>query len=444
MPPNPPVDAVKILFITHYFPPLNSSGARRINAFAKYLSAWGHQITVVTTTKSERDGLLTEVVPGYLRLLEVNNLGRISPSVVPSSAEANGRFGVETRSSLGRFLLKIKRAVMKVSGQLVDHRLLFAVQFASPFLAAEVRNAFRDADVVISSCPPWPTHLAGWLVKKKFKVFWVADYRDQFSGNHILRGSSFSRFFETRLERWLLRPADHVVVISGPMQEYYKQFHSQVSCIENGYDESVFEYASTAADATEKKQADANELIIRYMGLISADRMPKAFLRAIAQLNQLPGRMIIAEFYGESSLLRKSLAEIAPEAAPYVRFFPPLPYSKSIQHILSADALYFVETSDFSSHSARGVLTTKLFEYLAAKRPVVAEISPRSLVAEYIGQSGLGVVVSPELPDMLRGVAMLREGSFVPQINEQFIKSLSRRVKSQELEELLSHLAERQ
>ena len=383
--------------------------------------------------------MLTEAVPSYLRLLEIDNFGRMSPSVVPTIAEASARFGVETRSYIGRILLRVKRSVMKVSGQLVDHRLLFALQFASPWLAAEVKNALKEADVVMSSCPPWPTHLAGWLTKKIYRKIWVADYRDQFSGNHILRGSKVSRYLEVQLEHWLLRSADCVTTISDPMKEYYEQFHPQVFCIENGYDENVFEDA-LLGDTTKQNQADSKELVIRYMGLISADRMPRVFLRAISQLNQLSGKTFIVEFYGESTLLRKALYDIVPEAVSYVRFFPQLSYINAIRSILAADALFFVETSDFSSHSARGVLTTKLFEYLATRKPIVAEISPRSLVSKYIEQSGLGVVISQELTEMLRGLALLREGSFKPTINDRFINTLSRKVKARELEQLLDQL----
>lgn len=428
---------MKIVFIAHYFPPLNSSGARRINSFAKYLSAWGHQITIITTKKTERDGLLTEGVPSYLRLLEIDNLGRLSPSAIPASSETGVRFGVETRSFAGRTLLKVKRVVMKVSGQLVDHRLFFALQFASPILADEVKKALQEADVVVSSCPPWPTHLAGWFIKKIYRKFWVADYRDQFSGNHILLGSRVSRYLEVRLERWLLRAADCVTVISGPMKEYYEQFHAQVFCIENGYDESVFEDAMHSSVAAQK-QASSNELIIRYMGLISADRMPLVFLRALSRLNQLPGKRFIAEFYGESTMLRKRLQDLVPEAVPYVRFFPQLRHVDAIRATLTADAMFMVETSDFSSYSARGVLTTKLFEYLAAKQPVVAEISPRSLVAQYIEKSGLGVVVTQDIEEMSRGLSLLREGGFKCNPDEVFIASLSRKVKAQELEKLLN------
>lgn len=390
---------------------------------------------MITTRKTERDGLLTETVPSYLRLVEIDNLGRLSHTVIPTNGEAKAKFGVETRSDLGRFLLKIKRAVMKVLGQLIDHRLLFAIQFASPMLAAEAKKVLKEADVVMSSCPPWPAHLAGWFIKKRFGKPWIADYRDQFSGNHLLRGSAISRFVEVQIERWLLRTADCVTAISGPMQEYYGQFHPQVYCIENGYDEGVF--ADVSSNAIAAEPADPKELVIRYMGSITPDRIPKAFLGALARLNRQPGKNLVIEFYGESTLLRKALPEVVPEAVPYVRFFPQLSYVEAIRRTLSADALFFVETSDFSSHSARGVLTTKLFEYMAARKPVVAEISPKSLAAQYIGRSGLGVVVTQDIEEMVHGLARLREGGFHGTPNVQFIESLSRRVKAQQLEKLL-------
>lgn len=430
---------MNIVFLTHYFPPLNSSGARRINAFAKYLVAKGHQITVITTRKTERDGLLTEEVPSYLVLLELGGWGKLARTAPRANATAANQRSVATRSLTGQLLLKIKRSVMKFGGQLIDHRLLFAMQFAFPWLAGEVKKAIAEADVVMSSCPPWPTHLAGRLAKTRFSKLWVADYRDQFSGNHILRGSALSRSIEVWLERWLIKTADQVVAISGPMKEYYELFHPAVTCIENGYDEGVFEQAH-ARIRDQGAKAAADEFVIRYMGTITADRIPLAFFQALAQVNQQPGRRVVAEFYGESTLLRKALPEVAPQAERFVRFCLQLPYMAAIQSMLTADALFFIETSDFSSHSARGVLTTKLFEYLAARKPVVAEISARSLAAQYIRQSGLAVVVSEDAGEILRGLERLRAGEFKPEIDDVFINALSRQVKAQELEQLFHKL----
>ena len=426
---------MNIVFITHYFPPLNSSGARRVQAFAKYLASWGHQITVITPHKTTSDGWLTEEVPHHLRLLELDSRGRLSPSLRSSSPVGGEKKSVESRSAWGRWLLKIKRAVMQVSGQLIDHRLVFALQFAFPWITSEVKQALAKADVVMSSCPPWTSHLAGRLVQARYGKPWVADYRDQFSGNHILRGSFLSRPVEVWLERWLLKRATYVVAISGPMKEYYEHFHSRVACIENGYDESVFEQAREQSSELAKKEPE-DEFVIRYLGTITGHRIPVAFFQALALLNQSPGRRMVAEFYGESTLLRKALPELVAQSVPFVRFCPQLPYGAAIQSMLTADAHLFIETSNFSSYSARGVLTTKLFEYFAARKPIVAEISPRALASQYIARSGLGVVISEDADEILRGLQNLRAGQFEPVIDDAFIQSLSRLVKAKELEQL--------
>lgn len=430
---------MNIVFVAHYFPPLNSSGARRVNAFAKYLAANGHQITVITTRKTGRDGLLTEDVPSYLRLLELGNWGRLSPTKADGNALALPSGQVKTRSLAGRMLLKIKRMVMTVAGQLIDHRLIFAVQFALPWLDREVKEKLAGADVVMSSCPPWPVHLAGWIIKRKYQKLWVADYRDQFSGNHILRGSNLANTLEVRVERWFLRSADCVIAISDPMKEYYEQFHPKVVCIENGYDEGMFEKARMGIKVGSAKSIQ-DDLVIRYMGSITSDRIPEAFFQALAELNRNSVRPMVVEFYGESGLLQKALPGLAPEVVPFVRFCPQLPYMDAIRSILTADALFFIETSDFSSHSARGVLTTKLFEYLAARKPIVAEITTKALAARYIAKSGLGVVVSEDVSEMREGLEALRAGAFHAKANDEFIDSLSRRVKANELEHLLAGL----
>ena len=176
------------------------------------------------------------------------------------------------------------------------------------------------------------------------------------------------------------------------------------------------------------------------MGTITADRIPEVFFKAILELNQASTKKIVVEFYGESSLLRKVLNDFNPNLIPYVKFKPQLSYIDSIKAMLTADALFFIETSDNSSCSSRGVLTTKLFEYLAAKKPIIAEIKQESLAAKYIELSGLGIVISTELEDMLRGLTSLLDETILLKVNDEFIKSLSRKLKARQLESLLNGL----
>ena len=432
---------MKIVFLAHYFPPLNSSGARRIQSFARFLSAMGHEITVISTKKTQRDGLLTEAFPDYVRLWELNGLGRISSSPTIKTSLQSGVGMTFNRSLFGNYLVRLKRAIARTAGQLIDHRLFFAFQFAYPWLDKSVQNSLKSADIVMSTSPPWPVHFAGLIVKKRFSKPWVADYRDQFSGSHIQFGSPWFQKMEVDIERWLLKSANAVIAISGPMQEYYQQFHPSVFCIENGYEESLFEKTGEVnGPVANLPQSSADALIIRYLGTITADRIPLVFFRALANINLIPGRPIIAEFYGESSLLHKVISRVIPEVKPFIRLCHQLPYGDSIKAMQSADALFFIETSDFSSHSSRGVLTTKLFEYLAARKPIIAEINDKALAATYIKRAGANLVISENVNKIELALVRLREGSLNFAWNESFIQGLSRRLKAADLESVLQEI----
>lgn len=73
--------AKNIVLIVHYFPPINSSGAKRMEAMAKYFARSGRNVTVITTTKTVADGAFSEIVPSGVNLIELDWRGRTSPSV---------------------------------------------------------------------------------------------------------------------------------------------------------------------------------------------------------------------------------------------------------------------------------------------------------------------------------------------------------------------------
>jgi glycosyltransferase involved in cell wall biosynthesis len=425
---------MRIVFLAHYFPPLNSTGARRVNAFAKYLAMAGHDVSIITTKKTSKDGVLSEEVPSYLRMFELNGFGKLTSSICAPLNQSGYLFQGTNRSLIGVLLLKIKRKVMKYAGQLVDHRLIFALQFLYPWLDISVKERLLLADIVVSTSPPWPVHLAGRIIKYRFSKPWIADYRDQFSGSHIQSGLPLFQKIEFMIDRWLLRAADGVVTISSPMMEYYQRFNQNVCCIENGYDATFFLGRMKELSADDYgKRSPTQPIRIVYMGTITRDRLPKALFRALTILNS-NGIRVVAEFYGDSGSLNTAINECEPDAAPYVKILTQLSYVDAVDTMIKADILFFIETSDLSSHSSRGVLTTKLFEYFAARKPIIAEISKRSLAAKYIENSGLGLIISQNASEISNALKTLINNQVKIIPDEIFIDSLSRELKTKELE----------
>jgi glycosyltransferase involved in cell wall biosynthesis len=412
---------MKIVFLVHYFPPLNSTGARRVISLCKYLSRLGHEIDVISTKKTPKDGILSEKIPSYCNLIELPEKSKIH-SLLPSQSKVIEN---NKRSKLGSILIKLKRYLMNHLGQLIDHRLLYSLNFINPFLSKKVVSSLKKCDLIISSCPPWPVHLAGMFASIRFKKKWIADYRDQFSGNHIFLGNKFTQYIENKIEKKMLSYASAVSVISYPMQIYYEKFHQHVNCIENGYDHEDFENALKMSSESATK---SNKKYIRYFGSVSKYRVPKIFFLTLSNLSDKLRDKIIIEFYGETKHAQEEVEKNFPDLKKQIFFYGLIPHQEAIKLMLSSDALLIQEASanSNSSLSSQGTMTTKLFEYLGAKKPIIAEVDKETILGETILLSGLGISCCKNPQEMIVDITDWLNETRTFESNIKFINSFTR------------------
>lgn len=377
--------ARNIVLIVHYFPPVNSSGAKRMEAMSKYFSRSGRNVTVLTTVKGEADGEFTERMPPGVTVLELNWRGGVRPFDANRHQFAKP---AEQPVQSGRSLTRIaKDAVMHMFGQLPDPRLPFAMSFLKPRLAPEVERAVREADVIVATTPPWPPLLAAIALKRRFHKPVVLDYRDQFSLCHEMPGGRFAKALELPVDRSLAAQADALVTISEPMSAYYQNFHPDTHTILNGYDPEPLEAVLSRIEPVGSRDGP---LIIRYMGLVSEGRIPRALLGALSRLKaaaRVDPSMMQFEYYGEGRVMLNYLQEHHSDLSGFFKFLPRVSYSKSLELVATSDHLLFCENSippkAGEIASASGILTTKLFEYLASGRPILADIGPQTLAGSF-------------------------------------------------------------
>ena len=428
--------ARRIVFIVHYFPPVNSTGAKRVEALSKYFVREGRDVTVITTRKTGTDGSFTEQAAPGVRVLEMDALGRRvasqAPATVANSAAVSGR---------KTLLRRVKDWVQRAFAQLPDPRLGFAFGFLSPGLDSEIAAALKQADVVIASMPPWPTHLAALLARWRFGVQMVLDFRDQFSGNHIMPGSRPAKWLEVQIDRALCRQANAVVAISNPMAQYYRAFNPNVHVILNGFDPEIIDEVRSRTPVHVRQPGQP--LSIRYLGRMSRDRIPKALLRALSA-SLVDGRLdkskLRFECFGECQQLLDHLRANHVELIDMFDFNAAVPYRQAIELMLTADYLLFAETSSQGSLSAQGVLTTKLFEYLACGRPILAEIAASTEAGRMIFSHGCGHFASTDAAEF---AAFLGSPNLLapvtPPANDS-VRTLSRAAQALQYLELLDHL----
>jgi hypothetical protein len=425
--------AQHIALFVYYFPPQSSSGAKRMEALAKYAVRDGRKVTVITPTKSAWDGLLSEPLPSDVTVLELNKLGRLqkSPPVVAATGPATF---IRNSTGMEKIWRKTKDLVLRTSGQLIDHRLPFAVSVSYPWLDQEVRAALQDADVAVGTCPPWPPLLGALNAGDRFGVPAVLDYRDQLSCCHEMPGTALAKRMEVSLDRYLTRRASSIVTISEPMRRYYSQFHSDVVSILNGYDQ---EKINAARKRAPWKPRSSGALTVRYLGVITEGRIPRNLLEALKVLHEcqeIRRGDIKFEFYGNCRILQDLLDRRYPEIRMYFTFFSAVPYAQSLELIVSADHLLFCENMlqalPGQEDSADGILTTKLYEYLASERPILGNIPRATLAAQFILRSESAHFASQSTAEFLDYMRSDKFWHPLPVAVGDFVRTLSREVQS--------------
>lgn len=423
---------MRFVFIVHYFPPVNSSGAKRVEAISKYLVLAGHEVTVITTSKTASDGAFTEEVPTGVKLIELNRFG------LERQSQETGKDFQPMYSGKPSFNRRLKDWVMRKMGQLPDPRLPFSLAFLYPWLAKDAQDSLRLADVVIASSPPWPMLLAALIVKRRFGVPCILDYRDHFSECHEMPGGPTAKWFEKWIDRGLLSGADHVVTISEPMTSYYRTMTNRITTILNGFDHDILEAARKTAEVS-----TTSDIVIRYMGIVSPGRISHSFFQALEIFkDEQPVRFgrIRVEFFGNAALVEQVLRERYATIGSAFHFFQAVPYLTSLQRIVESDYLLFCETSSKATISAQGILTTKLFEYIGSGRPVLADISSDTLAGSLLLRCGRQHVVSDTRDAFL---AALRSDDFFlrkPDEVSEMASSLSRQAQAQQYAKLATEL----
>jgi glycosyltransferase involved in cell wall biosynthesis len=97
-------------------------------------------------------------------------------------------------------------------------------------------------EAIVSTSPPIVTHLIASKLKRKYKIPWIADFRDPWTQKYIDSKMEVIKFFERRLEKRTISSADILVSVSTPYVDKIGSFHEgkRIYCVTNGFDPDEF------------------------------------------------------------------------------------------------------------------------------------------------------------------------------------------------------------
>jgi glycosyltransferase involved in cell wall biosynthesis len=414
---------VKVLLVTMYFPPSGGGGVQRSLKFATHLPELGIETHVLAPDDPKWIHRDDDLPPPTLAW--VHRARYVGPAGRKPAEELHGTTGLE----------RLQRQTALFGRRLLvpDENVTWNLT-AIPAAIRIVRD--EGIDVVLTTSPPASVHLIGAAVKSATGVRWVADLRDSIVAHPHRDAERLAVRAKEQGARLVGRlvagRADAVVAVSDAIAEEVEQLgpHGPVVPIANGSDFDDFA-------GLEYHRGD--RFRITHAGSFFGKRDPRPFLTALARVDGA-----VARFVGD---FRASDREWAEELGlgDRLELIPYVPRRRSLELQRDSEALLLLIPE--AGGRGRGVLSGKVFEYLAAERPILAVVPPEGAAAKLLADTGAGVVVAPDDVDgIARELTALRDAwqagalDGTP-LSEEWRGRLSRRARVEELAALLEQLA---
>jgi glycosyltransferase involved in cell wall biosynthesis len=414
---------MKLLLVTMYFPPSGGGGVQRPLKLAMHLPLLGIETHVLAPDDSKwvhSDPELQPPTQAWIhRARYVGPRGRIP------TEELYGRTGLDRLSR---------------QAQLFSRRLLVPdenVPWNVTAIPAALRIVHAEGiDTVLTTSPPSSVHLVGAAVKRALGVRWVADLRDSVVAQPERRiERRLVRLKEQghrHVARLVARRADAIVAVTPTIADEMRSLRAggRVEVIANGVDFDDFA-------GLEHKRSD--RFRITHTGSFWGKRDPRPFLTAVAE-SRLDVR---ARFVGD---FRKSDRDWAAQLGLGDRLelipFAPRRRALELQRDSEINLLLLPDVGE----RGRDVPSGKLYEYLAAGRPILAAVPPNGTAADLVREAGAGVIVPPDDVRALREALVgferrwrtgdLPDTPLPPELRQR----ISRQERAAELADLLQEL----
>jgi glycosyltransferase involved in cell wall biosynthesis len=253
--------------------------------------------------------------------------------------------------------------------------------------------AREQPDAVLTSSPPHSVHWLGLLLRRRYRLPWVADFRDPWVTNNS-GARRWPPIWQARIlgERLVAARAD-LLIMNTPLgrdgfQRAYPRHRDRVVAIPNGYDPERF-----GAPAAVPPPRDHVTLL--HAGELYTGRDPRPLLDALAELERARPAAVPPfklKLLGQSTENRFDLQEAIRQRglADHVELGGQVPYAAAIDAMKRADLLLVLDTP-----GRRVAVPAKLYEYLGAQRPILALAEPDGDVAWALRASGVASRVAP-------------------------------------------------
>ncbi len=376
----------KVLIITYYWPPTGGAGVQRWLKFSKYFGSLGWEPVIYTPSNPDfpiNDDTLLKDIPKDLTVLKthITEPYDIYRKIMRKKKTETVNQGFLSEGKENTFL---QSAMIWIRGNFfIPDARMFWIKPSVKYLSEYIKTQHIDA--VISTGPPHSMHLIAMGLKDKCNIPWIADFRDpwtQIDFYDKLKLSSFANRKHKQLEWEVLTKANKVVTVSPSCGlDLEKLGNRKVDIITNGFDTDDFEFDEILPPLT--------GFLFHHTGALNKDRNPYTLWKVLGDLckeNPKLKKDLILKFTGKTdaivfeNLKHQGLQNNA-QRSDY------MPHSEVVKAMAQSPVLLLPLNN---TPNNKGVLSGKLFEYLAAKRPIFGIGLPEGDAARILKETQAG------------------------------------------------------
>lgn len=392
----------RVLIITYYWPPTGGAGVQRWLKFTKYFRELGYEPIIYTPSNPDfpiNDNTLLKDVPENLEVLktEISEPYNVYRKIMGKKKTDAVNQGFLSEEKENNFL---KSMMIWIRGNFfIPDARLFWIKPSIRFLSKYIQQ--HKVDAVISTGPPHSMHLIALGLKQKFNLPWIADFRDpwtQIDFYSQLKLTALADKKHKRLEKKVLTTANKVVTVSKSWAKDLERLGGRnVDVITNGFDSDDF------------KQNNSKELLpgflFHHIGALNKDRNPHTLWKVLGDIckeNIAFKNDLRLKFTGKTdadvfeSLKRQNLLNNA-EKTDY------MPHAEVVQLLIKSPIL-LLPLND--TPNVKGIIPGKLFEYLAAKRPIFAIGDTQGDTAAILQEVNAGIMVGFKDYDAIKSAVL--------------------------------------
>jgi len=393
----------KVLLIAFYFNQTNDIASKRLRGLAKYLPQFGWEpIVIVPKSKPEHSNPIKNsfkssfknsfknsnfkvIETDYEYMVDkwvnkIKNGAKISNNEIKS---VNNK--IEENNFYKRN--KIISKAISIAGEIFAYPDGMKYWYEPAIEVSKEAIEINNIEAIISSSWPVTSHIIAKDLKKEYNLKWIADLRDLWNLNPYVKHTFIRNYFEKKLEIETFKYADVLTTTTELSSKKLKELHpnKKICTVMSGYD-----LEDITNNNTPKNQEKLN---FTYAGsLYNGKRDPELLFKGIRELideNRINPNLLSIDFYGDNFKLKEMAQKY--EIENLINIHGRIPHEEVLKKQKESQALLLLS---WNNKKEEIFLPGKIYEYLAAKRPVLSIGYKKGSLKDLIEKTEIGYHVS--------------------------------------------------